>query len=352
MKNLLILSIFVLISIFYFSDVSAQNLGMSLTATADRGSDIITVTGRTVSDIADVTFRVTSPSENNVIAVVQVTPDYNGYFTTEFQVGSTWEENGFYEIEAMQPVQQNSLYTIHVFVEVNNGLTEETFVTESSLYTGIYDPTVQDIGLVLDEIVIENGSTIFDVTGRTDRVSQDIMLTVTAPNGNTVYIVQIAPMLDGEFNYVIEIMGPLWKQDGFYTVTAQQFDDPKYTASTEVDIKDGTPTTETNSKCGPGTVFDPDVNSCVLTDKLSPDYPNSLCGAGTFYDEQDNACKLNHIDSEIDHSLQQENIQLKIENKQLKNQINILQLKMDNLQNIINEQIKVIMDILLESGIQ
>jgi predicted secreted protein with PEFG-CTERM motif len=33
--------------------------------------------------------------------------------------------------------------------------------------------------------------------------------------------------------------GPLWKQDGFYTVTVQQFEDPKYTASTQVDIKDG-----------------------------------------------------------------------------------------------------------------
>jgi predicted secreted protein with PEFG-CTERM motif len=33
--------------------------------------------------------------------------------------------------------------------------------------------------------------------------------------------------------------GSLWKQDGFYTVIVQQFDDPKYTASAEVDILDG-----------------------------------------------------------------------------------------------------------------
>jgi len=64
-------------------------------------------------------------------------------------------------------------------------------------------------------------------------------LTVTAPNGNIVSIDQVSPMLNGEFTSVITTGGPLWKQDGFYTVTARQFDDPKYTASTEVDIKDG-----------------------------------------------------------------------------------------------------------------
>jgi predicted secreted protein with PEFG-CTERM motif len=33
--------------------------------------------------------------------------------------------------------------------------------------------------------------------------------------------------------------GPLWTQDGIYTVTAKQFNDFAYTDSTEVDIKDG-----------------------------------------------------------------------------------------------------------------
>ena len=54
----------------------------------------------------------------------------------------------------------------------------------------------------------------------TDRVSEDITLTVTAPNGNVVSIDQVSPMLDGQFTSVITTGGPLWKQDGFYTVTA------------------------------------------------------------------------------------------------------------------------------------
>jgi len=223
-------------------DAFAQTLGMSITATADKGSDIITVTGKTISHLTDVTFNITSPSGNNLVTVDQVSPDDNGEFTVEFKVGPTWTENGFYEIEAMQGIQKNSLYTLHVLVEVTNGLTEKISATESNLETGIFVPNqtnvTRDSGIEIyaDAVV---GSTIIEITGQTDRVSQDITLTVTAPNANVVSVDQVSPMLDGGFTSVITTGGPLWKQDGIYTVTAQQFEDPKYTASTEVDIKDG-----------------------------------------------------------------------------------------------------------------
>jgi predicted secreted protein with PEFG-CTERM motif len=219
-----------------------QSQGMSIMATADKGSNTITVTGETVSTLTDVTFRVTSPSGNNVVAIGQLTPDSDGKFVKEIKVGPTWTEDGFYEITAMQGIGNNSLYTLNVLVEVTNGMTERTSVSESNM-EGIFvapeNNAATDAGLTLDAIVIENGSTMFEVTGITDRVSQDITLTVTAPNGNVVTIDQISPMLDGNFAAEIQVGGSLWKQDGFYTVTVQQFDDPKYTASTEVDILDG-----------------------------------------------------------------------------------------------------------------
>ncbi len=219
-----------------------QSQGMSITATADKGSTMITVTGETVSNLTDVTFRVTSPSGNNVVEIDQLSPDSDGKFVKEFKIGPAWSEDGLYEIIAMQGIGNNSLYTLNVLVEVANGMTERTSVTESNM-EGIITPNVNnaatDAGLMLDAIVIENGSSMFEVTGLTDRVSQDITLTVIAPNGNVVTIDQISPMLDGNFAAEITVGGPLWKQDGFYTVVAQQFTDPKYTASTEVDIRDG-----------------------------------------------------------------------------------------------------------------
>jgi len=224
-------------------DVFAQSQGMSITADADKGSDTITVTGKTVSNITDVTFRVTSPSGSNVVAVDQISPDQNGEFVAKFKIGPTWTENGFYTIKAMQSPQQSSLYTLKVLVEVNNGMAERTSITESNLETGIFVPNennvATDAGIMLDAIIIDNGSTMFEVTGTTDRVNQDITVTITAPNGNVVTIDQISPMLNGEFAAGITVGGPLWKQDGLYTATVKQFDDPKYIASTEVDIKEG-----------------------------------------------------------------------------------------------------------------
>ena len=145
-----------------------KHIGMSITAVADKGSDTITVTGKTISNITDVTFRVTSPSGNNVVGVGQVSPDNNGEFVTEFKIGPTWTENGFYEITAMQGIQQNSLYTLKVLVEVTDGMAEKTSVTESNLETGIFKPiepnVAQDAGLeIYADAVL--GSTTIDISG-------------------------------------------------------------------------------------------------------------------------------------------------------------------------------------------
>jgi len=219
-------------------DVFASSQGISITATADRGSDTITVTGMTTSGYTDVTFLVTSPSGNNVVAIDQVTPDENGNFGTEFKVG-LWTEDGFYTIQAKQGP---GIYTLSVDVEVNNGMTEKTSETLSTLDAEIFAPnlpnTARDAGIEI-YAEAEIGSDTITITGTTDRVSTDITLTVTAPNGNRVSIDQVSPMLDGEFTSVITTGRPLWKEDGFYTVKAQQFSDSKYTDTVEVDIKDG-----------------------------------------------------------------------------------------------------------------
>jgi len=223
-------------------DAFAQTQGMAITATSDKGSDTITVTGMTVSDVTDITFRITSPSGNNVVAVDQISPDENGEFALEFKVGSLWTENGFYTIEAMQSVVPGSLYNLEVLVEVTNGMTEKNSATLSNLETGIWtdiEPNVaKDTGIEINAEA-EMGSDTIVITGTTDRISTDVALTIIAPNGNVVSIDQVSPLLNGEFTSVITTGGPLWTQDGIYTVTAQQFDSSAYKASTEVDIKDG-----------------------------------------------------------------------------------------------------------------
>jgi predicted secreted protein with PEFG-CTERM motif len=223
-------------------DAFAQSQGMAITATSDKGSDTITVTGKTVSDVTDITFRITSPSGNNVVAVDQISPDDNGEFALEFKVGSLWTENGFYTIEAMQSVVPGSLYNLEVLVEITNGMTEKNSATLSNLETGIWTAietnVAKDAGIEFNAEA-EMGSDTIVITGTTDRISTDVALTIIAPNGNVVSIDQVSPSLNGEFTSVITTGGPLWTQDGIYTVTAQQFDSSAYKTSTEVDIKDG-----------------------------------------------------------------------------------------------------------------
>ena len=238
----LILMIFSLISVTSLhQDVFGAMMGMSLTAEASEGSDTILIRGQTASHVTDITFTVVSPDGFNRLAVDQITPDANGNFSTEFKLSPSWKQNGFYTITAMQSVHESSLYTMSVTVEIVNGITMETLVTESNFETGIFVPELEQLirkGLTMRANAME-GSTTIGIVGQSDRTNIDITLKVIAPNGNVVSVDQITPALDGKFTKDIETGGPLWTQDGIYTVAAQQGESPDHKASVEVEIVDG-----------------------------------------------------------------------------------------------------------------
>ena len=222
-------------------DVFGAMLGMSLTAEASEGSDIILIRGQTASHVTDITFTVVSPDGFNRLAVDQITPDANGYFSTEFKLSPLWKQNGFYTITAMQSVHDNSLYKMSVMVEIVNGITMETLVTESNLETGIFVPELEQLslkGLTMKANAME-GSTTIGIVGHSDRTNIDITLKVIAPNGNVVSVEQITADLDGRFAIDITTGGPLWTQDGIYTVIAQQGESSNHKASVEVEVVDG-----------------------------------------------------------------------------------------------------------------
>ena len=221
-------------------DAFAQETGMSVSAIASEGSDTISVSGHTMSQITDITFTVISPSLN-VISVGQLTPDANGDFATEFKVNPMWKESGFYTIKVEQSPHGSSLYKASLRVEIINGMTSETDVTESNLETGFFEPKpTERKGLVIKESNAMAGSNIITIMGTTDSANS-ITIKVIAPNGNVVVVDQFAPILDTDSHFLKDITtgGPLWNQDGQYTIIAQQGDDPKYKYSIEVGIKDG-----------------------------------------------------------------------------------------------------------------
>ena len=224
-------------------DVFAKDSGMSLTAIAEEDGNIISIMGETTSSITDVTLRVISPNGSNVVAVDQVTPE-NGKFDTQFNV-SNWSQDGVYKIKANQGT--SLLYSITVGVEVNSGMTVETSTTESSLVSNqsnddlsavITETTSQMDGLSISANAMEGSDTI-EITGQTTKTNEDVTFTVTSPIGNIVSIDQVSPGTSGDFATNISVGGPLWSQDGAYTVTAQQGNDSMFTDSVEVEVADG-----------------------------------------------------------------------------------------------------------------
>ena len=225
-------------------DAFAKDAGMSLTAVAEEDGAIISVSGETTSNITDVTFRVISPNGQNVVAVDQVAPDANGEFSTQFNV-SNWSQDGMYQIKANQGT--SLLYSITVSVDVNGGMTAETSTTQSSIvsnYTSsealeIATTSTEDVGgLTISANAVEGSDTI-EITGQTSKTNQDVTFTVTSPNGNLVSVDQISPESSGDFATDILVGGPLWSQDGAYTVTAQQGSGSAFTDSVEVEVADG-----------------------------------------------------------------------------------------------------------------
>jgi len=225
-------------------DAFTKDIGMTVTATAEEGGNIISVSGETTSNITDVTIRVISPNGSNVVGVDQVTPDSNGEFSTEFNV-SNWKQDGLYEIKINQGT--SSFYTFTLYVNVNSGMTAETSTGDSSIVkdTGVAPNTKfnysDERGLWIEANAMEGSDTI-EITGITSHTTNDVVFTVTAPNGNLVSVDQVSPNANGDFATDISVGGPLWSQDGVYTVTAQQGSTQNgsiFTDSVEVEIADG-----------------------------------------------------------------------------------------------------------------
>jgi len=221
-----------------------EGQGMEMMLMAEEGSDTIMVSGTVVKSLpTDVIVRVTSPDGLKMVDAAQVTP-VDGKFETQFVINpDMWTDNGFYMVTATGAVTSDtSLYKITLPIKVIDGATEDVATTLGNLENMVFDmpddgpPMVAGITI---EATAEIGSDTIMIMGTTDKLGNDITLTVTAPNGNVVTVDQISPTPDGTYESVITTGGPLWTDDGMYTVTATQTDNPEYIASTDVDIEDG-----------------------------------------------------------------------------------------------------------------
>jgi predicted secreted protein with PEFG-CTERM motif len=143
---------------------------------------------------------------------------------------------------------ESNLYSITLNVEVTGGATAETSTSDSSVVMNQSNDDLSDVYTGSDEYSVGlsitanamEGSDTIEITGQTTKTNEDVVFTVTAPNGNLVSVDQISPDTSGEFATDISVGGSLWSQDGAYTVTAQQGSgNSNFIDSVEVDIADG-----------------------------------------------------------------------------------------------------------------
>jgi len=222
-----------IISVSALSQNAYAAAGMSLSA--DGSGDSIAVSGTSDRSDQDVSILVWA-SNGNLVSVAQSSVS-GGSFSASVNVSNL--SDGTYTIAASQG--DASSYNLSVDVDVMGGSSDSSVSATSS---SAADVTIEDVdasafntrGLTITADAIE-GATTIDVSGSTDR-NGDIVLTVSAPNGNIVSVAQVTPS-DGSYMTTISVGGALWSQDGMYTISAQQGDAALYKTSTQVDIKDG-----------------------------------------------------------------------------------------------------------------
>jgi len=217
-------------------NVYAAGPGLSLSA--EGSGDTVAISGTTDRNDLDVTVVITA-SNGNKVSIDQLSVS-GGSFSTTWNVSGS--ADGTYTIAANQG--PSSKYSLSVSVDVSDGTSESSVsITNRAVEAAAAEETVEEAvvaaspgGLSLTATGVE-GSTTIDVSGTTDR-NGDIVLTVTAPNGNIISIDQITPS-DGSYATTIEVGGSLWNQDGMYTISAQQGAASNYKTSAEVEIVDG-----------------------------------------------------------------------------------------------------------------
>jgi len=241
MYSLIAFSVF-MISGFAFQEIAFAQLlekqGMQLTVTANEGGSTISINGAT-SKVTPVAIKVTAPN-GNFIAAQQVSPDMQGEFMTNFNVGgSQWKFDGKYMITAQHG--ENTLYKISLPVEIIGGKTLATNVSEDFLENIVFGGggINEEVGLTIN-VDAPLGSKTITVTGKTLRTNTDVTIKVTEPVfGNVIHTAQVTPDAGGNFMTTINIGGNQWKQNGFYTITAQQGINQVYRDSAQVEIANG-----------------------------------------------------------------------------------------------------------------
>ena len=221
--------------------MSVSALGQN--AYAGAGMSLSADCSGSTCDISGTTDRTNEPvmlvlSNSLGIHGVDQMDSSGGIYSTTVNVSNL---DGTYTITVNQG--SSSKYKLSVDIDVSGGTSDSSASISNIVGMVEEEASVEETvvvtpagGLSLTAGGVE-GSTTIDISGTTDR-NGDITLTITAPNGNIVGVSQLSPS-GGSFVSTVEVGGPLWSQDGMYTISAHQGKASNYQTTAEVEIVDG-----------------------------------------------------------------------------------------------------------------
>lgn len=227
----------IVISMAYSSAFAESTLELKVSSEQINALDSIWISGKItdVSEFKPVKIRIIGPDGALVFAPLLAIGD-DGEFKKLLHHPIPSFKAGTYLITASHEdseVKASTQFTVTSQAMPRNeipGATQEKTVEREI-------PTPSDgITLMADAV---NGSDVITVTGNTSLRGSDITLIVNSPTGNLMTIAQVTPGINGGFEVEIKTGGPMWKEDGMYTITANQGAASEHKESIQVEIKDG-----------------------------------------------------------------------------------------------------------------
>jgi len=189
--------------------------------------------------------KITGVSIFKSITITVISPDGEVIYAPELP----FDDDGVFKrlIHPPLPSFKDGTYTVIASHEDTEKTAQIQFTVIGSTISPIKSPIQsQDSDMIDDKpstITLSTETTFGDnkiiVTGSTISSTTDITFTVTSPNGNLISIAQVTPGTDGEFSTEIISGGSLWKEDGFYTITANQGLSSEHKQSVQVEISNG-----------------------------------------------------------------------------------------------------------------
>ncbi|MEX2193287.1 MAG: PEFG-CTERM sorting domain-containing protein [Nitrosarchaeum sp.] len=189
--------------------------------------------------------KITGVSIFKPVTITVISPDGEVIYAPELP----FDNDGVFKrlIHPPLPSFKDGTYTVIASHEDTEKTAQIQFTVTGSAIPPIKSPVKSPAPEIIDNkpnvITLSTETTFGDnkiiVNGNTISSTTDVTFIVTSPNGNLISIAQVTPGPDGEFSTEIISGGSLWKEDGFYTITANQGLSSEHKQSVQVEINNG-----------------------------------------------------------------------------------------------------------------